>query len=85
MRRTLAVLAFTSSLLTLTAAQPNLLAPLWHFLSFLGSPSTADAGAGWDPDGLTKAVPPTQTDAGAGWDPSGLTKSDAGAGWDPNG
>ncbi|MBW8874568.1 MAG: hypothetical protein JF614_06360 [Acidobacteria bacterium] len=86
MRRTLVAVALTSSLLTSTAGQTNLFAPLWSLLSSLFVPSTADAGAGWDPSGLThNSTPSARTDAGAEWDPDGLTRSDAGAEWDPNG
>jgi hypothetical protein len=65
MRRALVAFALTSSLLT------TLSTPLWDFLSSFFTPPTADAGAGWDPSGLTHSAPPAHTDAGAEWDPSG--------------
>jgi hypothetical protein len=65
MRRTLVAVALTSSLLTPTVGQTHLLAPLWSLLSFLFAPTTAAAGAEWDPDGLTRS------DEGPGWDPNG--------------
>ena len=86
MRRALVAFALTSSLLT------PLSTPLWDFLSSFFTPSTAKAGAGWDPNGLTHSAPPVHTKEGAGWDPDGLTTNsappahtDAGAEWDPNG
>jgi hypothetical protein len=67
MRRSLAALAVTASLLT-PASQAHLLGSLWGYLTSLWS--TADAGPGLDPDGRNAAPQPTP-DAGPGLDPSG--------------
>ena len=73
MRRSLAALAVTASLLTPRASQAPLLGSLWGYLTSLWSEAIAfDEGPGLDPDGRNVAPAPQPTpDAGAGWDPNG--------------
>ncbi|HSS77435.1 MAG TPA: hypothetical protein VLV54_11890 [Thermoanaerobaculia bacterium] len=72
MRRSLAALAVTASLLTSGASQAPLLGSLWGYLTSLWSKAATDAGAGWNPNGRTAAPAPQPTpDAGAGADPNG--------------
>jgi hypothetical protein len=72
MRRTLAALAVTASLLTPGASQAHLLGSLWGYLTSLWSGATADAGPGLDPSGRNAAPAPQPTpDAGPGLDPDG--------------
>ncbi len=71
MRRSLAALAVTASLLTPGASQAPL-GSLWGYLTSLWSGATADAGPGLDPDGRNAApAPQPAPDAGAGLDPNG--------------
>jgi|GEM_PF-4991570 len=72
MRRTLAALAVTASLLTSGASQAPLLGSLWGYLTTLWSKATADAGPGLDPNGKNAApAPQPTTDEGPGLDPDG--------------
>ncbi|HEV7503487.1 MAG TPA: hypothetical protein VGS07_01075 [Thermoanaerobaculia bacterium] len=72
MRRSLAALAVTASLLTPGASQTHLLGSLWGFLTSLWSGAAADAGAGIDLFGRNVAPAPQPTpDAGPGMDPFG--------------
>ncbi len=73
MRRSLAALAVTASLLTPGASQAPLLGSLWGYLSSLWSGATAfKEGPGIDPDGRNAAPAPQPTpNEGAGWDPNG--------------
>jgi hypothetical protein len=72
MRRSLAALAVTASLLAPGASQAPLLDSLWGYLTSLWSKAATDAGAGWDPNGRNAAsVPQPTPDEGAGWDPNG--------------
>jgi len=72
MRRSLAALAVTVSLLTPGASQTHLLGSLWGFFTSLWSGATANAGPGIDPNGRIVAPAPQPTpDAGAGADPDG--------------
>jgi hypothetical protein len=89
MRRS--VIALTLAASTLTAIPSGFFQPLWSYLSSLWGESSAKAGAGWDPDGLSLAAPQPSTKAGPGADPWGRAHTapqsvtDAGPGWDPNG
>lgn len=72
MRRSLAALAVTASLLTPGASQAHLLGSLWGYLTTLWSGATPDEGPGIDPNGRNATnVPQPAPDAGAGWDPNG--------------
>jgi hypothetical protein len=72
MRRTLAALAVTASLLPSGASQTPLLGSLWGYLTSLWSSATADAGPGIDPSGRNAAPAPQPTpDEGPGIDPNG--------------
>ena len=72
MRRSLAALAVTASLLTPGASQTPLLGSLWGYLTSLWSSATADTGPGLDPSGRNTAPAPQPTlDEGPGIDPSG--------------
>jgi hypothetical protein len=73
MRRSLAALAVTASLLTPGASQAHLLGSLWGYFASLWSGAIAvDEGPGLDPDGRNAAPAPQPTpDAGPGLDPSG--------------
>jgi len=72
MRRSLAALAVTASLLAPGASQTHLLGSLWGFVTSLWSSAKADEGPGIDPFGRNAAPAPQPTpDAGAGIDPFG--------------
>jgi hypothetical protein len=74
MRRTLAALAVTASLLNPGASQTHLLSSLWGYLTSLWSGATAlkEGGPGLDPDGRNAApAPQPTTDEGPGLDPDG--------------
>jgi hypothetical protein len=72
MRRSFAAFAVTASLLTPGASQTHLLGSLWGYLTSVWSGATADAGAGWDPNGRNAApAPQPMPAAGAGADPDG--------------
>ena len=79
MRPTFVAVVLAGSLLASTAGQPVLWDQLWIVFASLWSESSVDAGAGFDPSGLSTS------DAGAGFDPDGLSASDEGAGFDPDG
>jgi hypothetical protein len=72
MRRSLAALAVTASLLAPGASQTHLLGSLWGYFTSLWSGAIADEGPGMDPSGRKAAPAPQPTpDAGPGLDPSG--------------
>jgi hypothetical protein len=73
MRRTLAALAVTASLLTPGASQTHLLGSLWGYLTSLWSGATSfKEGPGIDPSGRNAAPAPQPTpDEGPGIDPDG--------------
>jgi hypothetical protein len=83
MRRS--VIALTLAASTLTAIPSGFFHPLWSYLSSLWGESSAKAGPGMDPNGLTA---PSMKE-GPGADPNGRTltapqpSTDAGPGWDP--
>lgn len=91
MRRSLVVVALTSSLLVPGAGHASLLDPLWAFFTSIWSESIEKAGGGADPDGRYAPAAPSKSDEGCGMDPSGrcIPKAqpsmDAGCGADPNG
>jgi hypothetical protein len=88
MRRSFAIFAVTSTLLT-SPARPVLLDQIWSFLSAIWSGPSIDAGCGADPYG--RCTPVIQPDEGCGMDPYGRCTStaqpaaDAGCGFDPYG
>ena len=73
MRRSLAALAVTASLLTPGASQAHLLGSLWgYFTSLWSGAMTFKEGPGIDPDGRNTATAPQPTpDEGPGMDPNG--------------
>lgn len=74
MRRSLVVLAVTTSLLASPAGRPVLLDQIWSFLSAIWSGPSTDAGCGWDPNGRCPSSAQPTVDVGCGFDPYGCPK-----------
>lgn len=88
MRRSLIVLALTSSFVTASPNPAGLIDQFWAVLSSLWSGTSGEVctsssqtkeGCGWDPYGIKASncsASLTQDKAGCGWDPYGVNPSD---------